>query len=124
MTYLNRELDHINLQVPCLEEAVKFYTEVMGFEVVNRYHGNNKDFVFITDGNITYELVGNKDVEETVIQHIAYTSTDIEADYEYFKKLDLITMELTQLDFLYENGVKIFFIKGPAGKKIEFVERL
>ncbi len=124
MTYFNRELDHINLQVPNLEDAVKFYTEVMGFKIVNRYHGNDKDFVFITDGNITYELIGNKDIKETIIQHIAYTSKDIKADYEYFKKLDLITMELKQLDFLYENGVKIFFIKGPDGKKIEFVQRL
>ncbi len=50
MSILNRKLN-----VPDLEEATKFYTEVLGFEIVNKKY--DMEFVLITDGTITYKLV-------------------------------------------------------------------
>ena len=34
MKLYNRTLDHINLKVPNLEQAVKYYTEVLGFKEI------------------------------------------------------------------------------------------
>ena len=122
MTLFNRPLDHINLQVPNLEEAVKFYTETMGFKVISRYKGF-KEFVFITDGNTTYELIESNNLSNTVIDHVAYVSEDIKADYEHFSKLGLVAVELNYIDFLFENGVHYFFIKGAGNDKIEFCQK-
>ena len=122
MTIYNRTLDHINLAVPNLEEAIEFYTTTMGFKVVNRFK-KGREFVFITDGTITYELLENKELKETVIDHIAYVSEDIKADYEYFSKLGLTTTELGFVDFIFDNGVHYFFIKGAGNDKIEFCQK-
>lgn len=122
MTIYNRPLDHINLGVPNLEEAITFYTETMGFKVVNRFKGS-KEFVFITDGNITYELLENTELENTVFGHIAYVSEDIKKDYEHFKELGIVTTELGYLDFLFDNGMYYFFIKGAGNDKIEFCQK-
>ncbi len=122
MNIYNRKLDHINLTVPDLAKAVDFYTNILGFKVVNRFK-NGMEFIFITDGNNTYELIENKDLKETVIDHIAYESDDIKKDYEHFEKLGLVTTNLGYLDFLFDNGVYYFFIKGSGNDKIEFIQK-
>ncbi len=122
MKYFDRPLDHINLTVPNIESAVEFYTKVMGFEVKERYK-DGMEFVFITDGKITYELIENSFAKSTVIDHIAYASEDIEKDFEHFKSLGLATTEVGFIDFLFEKGVYYFFIKGSANEKIEFCQR-
>ena len=122
MSYFNRKLDHINLNVPDLEKTVKFYTETLGFKVVNRFK-KEREFVFVTDGNITYEFIENKNLTNAVIDHIAYVSDDIKADFDHFKSLGLLTTELGFVDFIFDNGVHYFFIKGEGNEKIEFCQK-
>ncbi len=122
MTIFKRPLDHINLAVPNLEKAVDFYTNTMGFEVTHRFK-KDMEFVFITDGNLTYELLENPSLKETVIDHIAYTSEDLEADFAHFKALGMTTGEIGYLDFLFDNGVHYFFIQGAGNDKIEFCQK-
>ena len=122
MTFKNRQLDHLNLAVPNMEKAVKFYTEIMGFEVVASFN-KGMHFVFITDGNNTYELIEKPEVTDSTFDHIAYVSTDIQTDYAYFKELGITTTEVGYVDFLFEKGVYYFFIKGANNEKIEFIQR-
>ena len=122
MHILNRKLDHINLAVTNMEQAIKFYTEVLGFKVINRFN-KGMEFVFVSDGNITYELIENSLLKETIIDHIAYVSEDIKADYDYYNKLGITTTPLGFVDFVYDNGVHYFFIKGAGNEKIEFCQK-
>lgn len=122
MTLKNRKLDHINIMVPNLEQAVSYYTETLGFDLVSRYK-NGMEFVFVSDGTITYELMEDKNLSAGVIDHIAYVSEDIQADYAHFEKLGLLTTGLGYIDFLFENGVYFFFIKGSANERIEFCQK-
>lgn len=112
------ELDHINITVNNLEESIQFYEDVLGFKVIERFKGS-MEFVFMSDGNVTYELIqgsnGNFD-------HIAYVSSNIEQDYKKYKHL--ATSEIGYLPFLFKNGVKYFFIKGASGERIEFIQKL
>ena len=123
MTYYNRKLDHINLKVPNLEETIKYYTEILGFKVSNRFK-KDMEFVFVTDGHVTYEIIENKALEMTIIDHIAYESDDIKADYAYFEKLGLVTSKIGFIDFIFEQGVYYFFIKGFGNEKIEFCQKI
>ncbi len=126
MTFYERPLHHINLMVPNLAKAIDFYTKTLGFKVTNTFKGTmelkgNMEFVFITDGNVTYELLEDKSLENTVFEHIAYVSNDIKADYAHFEALGLTTTTIGSVDFLYENGVEFFFIKGAGNDRIEFI---
>ncbi len=125
MSFKIGKVHHLNIAVPNLENAVKFYTEVLGFEVTDRFVGGGMEFVFITDGNIVYELLENKSLDTAKFEHIAYCSEDINADYNYFKQLDgaMLEGEIGFIDFLFENGVYYFFITGSGGERIEFCQK-
>lgn len=118
-----KQIDHINLTVPNLEKAVEFYTSVLGYKVEHRFILDGMDFVFVSDGNVTYEIIEG-DVPQAKFDHIAYVSENIKADYEYYKNLDesLIQGEIKCAN-LFENGMYYFFIKGPNGESIEFCQK-
>ncbi len=122
---ISRSIDHINISVPHMEKALDFYTNTLGFTIKERYTGAGMDFVFITDGSTVYELLENTALEKAKIDHIAYISEDIEADYAHFKNKDasMLLGEVGFVDFLFENGVYYFFIQGPGQEKIEFCQK-
>ncbi len=124
MDFFNRPLDHLNIKVKNIEESLNFYTNTLGFKVVGHFKSVN-ELYFVSDGFITYELVQNADGSDSSYTHVAYTSTDIEADFEYFKKLGMtVKDEISHSPNIFENGAKLFFIKGPGGESIEFMQRL
>lgn len=116
------KIDHINITVPNLEKSVDFYINVLGFKQTNRFSNGVMDFVFLTDGNTTYELVENTCLSQGVFDHIAYVSTDIEKDFAHFDSLNLTTTPIGFVPFLFENGVRYFFIKGSNGERIEYIQ--
>ncbi len=122
MTYFNTSIDHINLTVPNMQKVLSFYTNTMGFKIVNKFKGKT-EFVFITDGTVTYELMEDTSVSETVIDHIAYKSENIKADFEHFSKLGLTICDIGYADFLFDNGVYYFFIKSEDNVRIEFIQK-
>ncbi len=115
-------IDHISFSVPNMQEAIDFYAS-LGFGLTGRYSGDGMEFVFISDGVTTYELLENNILGKTVIDHVAYVSQDIKADFERYAAQGLTTTKLGAVDFLFENGVQYFFIKGAGGEKIEFCQR-
>ncbi len=120
-----KRIDHINISVPNLARSIDYYTKVMGFTIQNRFKGGGMEFVFMSDGSTTYELMENPSLKETRIDHIAYVSDDIQKDYDAFKAInpDLLLGDIGYVDFLFENGVYYFFIKGVGNEKIEFCQK-
>lgn len=125
MTFYNREIDHINLSVPNIQEAVDFYTGVLGFKIVGEYFLGQMRFVFVSNGTISYEIMQKPEFAVGVLEHMAYSSTDLQKDFDYFKQLDsnLILSEINFIQGLFENGMYFFFIKSPTGERIEFCQR-
>lgn len=125
MTFTGREIDHLNLTVTNLEQAVKFYTDTLGFEVQHRFHNNGKDFVFLSDGNLTYELMESPTVTHGTLDHIAYVSEDIQQDYDYFKSLKPSPLlgEIGLAEGLFDHGMYYFFIGGNDGERVEFCQK-
>ncbi len=121
----DKAIDHLNLNVPNLQQSVAFFKEKMGFTETERYNSGDRVFVFMSDGTITYELVENKELTTAVFDHIAYVSEDINKDYEYFKSTDSSCLlgEVNYVDFLFDDGVYYFFIKGAGGERIEYCQR-
>ncbi len=119
-----RPIDHINISVPNLEKALAFYTGTLGFTIKERFQGP-VEFVFMSDGTTTYELMEKPDLEQSKIDHIAYVSEDIEADYAHFAALDksMLLGDIGFADFLFENGMYYFFIQGPGQERVEFCQK-
>ena len=123
MNYMNRPINHVNLSVPDLEKAVEFYTKTMGFEVKGRYTKGDSVFYFISDGTILYEMVEKAGIENAYVDHIAYDTVDFEKEKEEFRKMGILTDIMGYADFIFENGMDYFFIKGPCGELIEFCHK-
>lgn len=117
------ELDHINLNVFSIEESLNYYVNILGFEIIGDFNLGRR-FLYISNGYVTYELFENRNINETIIDHIAYKSNDIKKDYEYFKSknVEFIT-DLSSLP-LRDNGIYFFLFKGVNGEVIEFCQKI
>ncbi len=116
------KIDHINMRVPNMEEAIEWYTKYLGFVLKGRFkRDENYEIVYLDNGTVVYELIENREITNSVVDHIAYISDDITADYDYYVALGLNPTPITYVDFLWDNGADYFFIDGPANEKIELI---
>ena len=128
----NRKLDHLGLFTKEIEETVRWYCENLGFQLYGDYRtrdGFTCKFIRNAAG-IAYELIlPPKDADVTFhgrIDHIAYVSEDIEADYaECMEKGYPCTTDGVQfLENFWERGSKYFKIATSTGEEIEFCQVL
>ena len=117
-------LDHINVQTRDLEKSVKFYSEVLGFTLVNRVEAGSIKLVFLTLGGVTVELSEASaavSCQDGVVDHFTLRVSDIFAAVEVVKNqgLELITPEPVAFEPTFRY---IFFFRGPSGEKIELVQ--
>lgn len=116
-----RELDHINMVVPCLSEAIDFYNK-LGFKVIGDFM-LHKRFVYISNEIVTYELFEDISLNQSIIGHIAYKSNDLQKDYNDLEgSVEFIT-NINTLDGLWENGVEYFLFKGVNNEVIEYIKK-
>lgn len=116
-----RSLDHIGIASVDVEADVQYYIDVLGFRVI----GHFGTCYFIQNGGTIYEIFSRKEQPEAAIgkiDHIAYTSRDIEADYAYVVKqgYEITTNGIEAIDRFWENGIRYFKIRTPGGEQIEF----
>lgn len=116
-----RSLDHIGIASVDVEADVQYYIDVLGFRVI----GHFGTCYFVQNGGTIYEIFSRKEQPEAAIgkiDHIAYTSRDIEADYAYAVKqgYEITTNGIEAIDRFWENGIRYFKIRTPGGEQIEF----
>ena len=108
----NRKHGHIGLATNDVEKDAKWYEDVLGFEVIGDFKGNDGSPVkFLKNRDIVYEMYqANPPLGPEAagkIDHYCFDSSDIEADYQY-----------------WENGVRYFKIASPTGEQLEFCQIL
>lgn len=115
---------HVGIVVQNMDEAVDFYTRVLGCEVHKRHQDENVEFTLLKAGSQQIELLkfpqDNKQRKEGVISHIAFAVEDMEQEIIRLKAagLNLPTDQPREI----AGGMKIFFFTGPSGESIEFVQ--
>ncbi|CAG7628151.1 Ethylmalonyl-CoA/methylmalonyl-CoA epimerase [Paenibacillus solanacearum] len=121
------KLEHIGVMVNDMDASVKFYTEVIGLQLVNRAKlddGVELGFLsFPGSSDIELELIGRGSdglSDSGKVHHIAFTVSDIEAEVERLKGLGVRMMD--QAPRVILNGVKIAFFYGPDGERLEFFQ--
>lgn len=139
-----KNLLHVGIGVHDLEATVKFYTEVMGMEVIYRAHNIGEKIsrvvgvpeaelvvCVVGKGDFRIELIDYKNDEkkaksrykeqdEPGILHIAFAVNDIDKEYE---KISARGYEFNAPPMVArENGPKICYFKGPDNVVVELFE--
>lgn len=111
------------LNVKNMEESLKFYHEVIGLPICQRFQaGPGMEIVFLGDGETKIELIYDEEIKDVNM------GIDISLGFEV-KSLDKM------MTLVEEKGIKIhsgpfqpnpntrfFFVLDPNGLKIQFVE--
>lgn len=125
----NRKLGHIGLGVADIEATVKWYIDVLGFELIGDFVSPaGEPIKFIRSGDIVYEIfqpIGGP-AAPGKIDHFCFESNDIEADYAYCvsKGYSFEAEGIQDLPTLWERGVRYFKIMSPTGEAVEFCQIL
>jgi lactoylglutathione lyase len=124
-----KRIDHVGVMVKDINASIKYYTEIIGFELQERITHTNGviELAFLGFGHsdeTELELIqGYNDSLpiEGKVHHFAVTVPDIQAEFDRLKHLNVsfIDQEITTLP----NGYRYFFVSGPDGEWIELFQR-
>ncbi len=124
----NMKLDHIGLIVSDIKTSLDWYQNMLGFELKEHFSGYGMDFYYLEKNGTVYEIRENPGMHPAhmgKVDHMAFTSEDIKADYEYFKNKGarFATNGIGHLEFIGPNGVDFFMIMSDTDEIIEFCKR-
>ncbi len=115
-------IHHTNVQTSNLEQSVQFYTEVLGFSVLNRRELGPLKLVDLTLGGAVLELKEAEQLstsQDGIIDHLAIQVDDMASAVELVKNqgVELISAEPRAIG----PNKYCFFFRGPSGEKIELI---
>ena len=124
-----RKLQHIGLACKDVEANAKWYQEVLGYEVIGCFGGGPHNVYFLKSGETVYEMYQVDSLPEAVqgkVDHIAFDSYDIEADYKFCVEqgYQICTNGIEEIPRFWDNGFRYFKILSPCGEQIEFSQNL
>lgn len=127
---------HVCIAVKDMDESIKFYTEILGFTLIENILIDGNGLAFLQTQNMTLELscfasrtpiLGGRCYDTLGgigrIWHMCmFCKEEAMKDIiAYFEKLDVpIVQGYTWNPTVYEKGSACFFILGPDGEMIEF----
>ncbi|WP_309120594.1 VOC family protein [Paenibacillus sp.] len=125
----SKRMDHVGIMVANMDVSIRFYTEVVGLRLKDRFTHTNGviELAFLGyghEGETELELIqgySDKLPAEGKVHHAAFAVDDVEAEFGRLKasEVRLIDTEITTLP----NGYRYFFFYGPDGEWIEFFQR-
>jgi methylmalonyl-CoA/ethylmalonyl-CoA epimerase len=130
-----KRIDHIGIAVKGIEQAGKFYTDILGLEIENIEHVTDQkvNVAFVPVGDSEVELLASTDPDGPVakylnsrgegVQHIAFRVVDIEEALKELKGKGVRLID--QAPRKGAGGAKIAFIhpKETHGVLVELCER-
>lgn len=107
------------------EEAIRFYTEILGLKVVRSWGAGEKAGIMLNTGNSLLEIfAAGRTADQTgTVNHYALATDDVDACVKAVREAGyLITKEPTDIDIQASPvfSVRVAFCIGPVGEEIEF----
>jgi methylmalonyl-CoA epimerase len=129
------KLDHIGIAVRDLDEALKFYRDVLGLRLthIEEVKEQKVKIAFLPAKDVNLELVQSTDPEGAIskfiekkgegIQHIAFKVVDIEQALKYLREKGVELIDAIPRKGAH--GAKIAFLhpKSASGVLVELCER-
>ena len=121
---------HAMIRVSNLEKSLKFYKEILGFDIVKELRLDDCTLYYLgckESGDFQIELTANDEQVDNyengnAFGHFAFAANDLKEVEQKMKNLGI--------DWLYEPyeldkiNSKIAFLKDPDGNEIEIIEKL
>ena len=119
-------LAHIGIKVRDMDASLKFYTEVLGFELTHKQVNGTSALAFLNIGTCLLELIQSAVYEERTpgqVDHIAVEVKGIESLVEDLRAqgVHFLSDKINVAPGLLD-GVKNIFFTGPDGERFEFFE--
>jgi len=113
------------IKVKNLEESLKFYKEIVGLTLSNRFSaGMGKEIAFLGDGETKIELICDESLKD--INYSEYISLGFEV-----KSVDDMMNLIKEKGINMHSGpfepnphTRFFYVLDPDGLKIQFVENI
>ncbi|WP_409342660.1 VOC family protein [Paenibacillus sp. MBLB4367] len=122
-----RKVEHIGVWVKNMDESVRFYTEVLGMNLIDRVRIDAElELGFLSFAgaeDVQLELISRGyegQPDNGIVHHVAFTVTEIESEVERLKQLGVRMLDETPRVIL--DGVKIAFFFGPDGERLELFQ--
>ncbi len=122
------KLLHTRMRVSDMEETIRFYTDVLGLEVLDRNtspRGSHLAFLKVPNSEELIELCsfpasGAVKVQEDLV-HLAFEVEDMDRTIE---ELNTKGVPITDGPTTSSSGSRFIFIDAPDGYEIELIQRL
>ena len=117
------KIHKIALVTDDVEGSVKFYTETLGLEVIERFPVEaDEDYVFLKAGDMILELMPKKSMEaEEGFHHISFRVDSVDASTQDLKDKG-VPIEKEPFD-AGAGGIRLGFFKGPNDMLLQLFER-
>lgn len=122
-----KKLLHTRMRVSDLDETIRFYTEILGLEVIERKtspRGSHLAFLKVPNSDELIELTsfppsGPVKVQEDLV-HLAFQVDNLD---EAIVSLNAMGVKITDGPTNTSSGSRFIFIDAPDGYEIELIER-
>jgi lactoylglutathione lyase len=122
------KLDHVGIKVKDMDKALEFYTQVLGFRILEKLKLLGNDYFFVGNEHTRIEIElapkGSHlpDINlSTGLYHIALLVDDLEGEAARLKEHDVkFVLQPVQL----RPDRKIAFIEDPDGTRIQLIQML
>ncbi|MGI9323189.1 MAG: VOC family protein [Pseudomonadales bacterium] len=112
-------LRHVALYVSALEEAERFYTQLLGMSVEWRPDADN---VYLTSGNDNLALHRRSDAPGAgQLDHIGFFINDITKIDEWHAFLKAEGVKLLTEPETHRDGARSFYCEDPAGTRVQLI---
>ena len=117
------KIHKIALVTDDVEGSVKFYTETLGLEVIERFPvEDDEDYVFLKAGDMILELMPKKSMEaEEGFHHISFRVDSVDASAQDLKEKG-VPIEKEPFD-AGTGSIRLAFFKGPNDMLLQLFER-
>jgi catechol 2,3-dioxygenase-like lactoylglutathione lyase family enzyme len=106
-----------------VEGSVRFYTETLGLEVLERFpNEDDEDYVFLKAGDMILELMPSKTMQAPAgFHHISFKVDSVDASAEELtRKGTPMTMEPFDVG---AGGIRVAFLEGPDQVSLQLFQR-
>jgi catechol 2,3-dioxygenase-like lactoylglutathione lyase family enzyme len=107
-------VQHVSLSVVDVAEALTFYSDVVGFDVLPRPDFGVAGAWLVTGNGVQIHLIEDPDFEAPAGPHFALETTDIDSEVTRLRARGVDVGDAFEL-----NGVQQAFFYDPSGNQIE-----